>query len=449
MSTGISSVSNPEVRKLPALSESSFLRYLTFSVLYISQGIPEGILWFGLPAWMAVNGVSTTNIGMYVAVIGLPWSFKVIAAPMMDRFTFLPMGRRKPWILFGQFGLMTSFLSMALISDPLNNIMLLMITGFIVSLFGIFQDIAVDGLAIDILPIHQQARANGIMWGSKTLGIAGSLAAGTYIINNYGFSEAIITFSFSVLLIMIVPLLLRERPGEKILPWSPGHTSEASARLQVDSWKQLFSSLLKVFLLPVSLLMGIAVFSFNIGRGVIETLLPVFSVHELGWSDTHFANLLSVAKIASGVLGMLVAGALIDFFGKIRMLAIYLIILVLIMLAAAVFRDSWQNIYFSSGFIIVFTILETFISIAIFATAMALCWKRISATQFTLYMAISNLGRSVGSALLGSMDKVMDWDMIILSSIAFPMLMLILIRYIRFTHHSRRLDTLDLLEGKV
>lgn len=110
-----------------------------------------------------MNGKTAVEIGSYVAVIGLPWSLKIINAPLNDRFTYLPMGRRRPWVLFGQLGLILSFLSMSFIADPLNNLSMLMILGFTVNFFGVSQDIAVDGMAIDILPVDQQARANGLM----------------------------------------------------------------------------------------------------------------------------------------------------------------------------------------------------------------------------------------------------------------------------------------------
>lgn len=148
---------------------------------------------------MAMNGVSPAEIGVFVAISTLPWSFKILAAPVMDRFTFLIMGRRRPWIIFGQTGLMASFLAMAFIPDPLNHLTLLAIAGFMINLFTIFQDIAVDGLAIDIVPENQQARANGLMWGSKTLGKSAAVAAGIYIINAYGFFYAIAFFSLFIL----------------------------------------------------------------------------------------------------------------------------------------------------------------------------------------------------------------------------------------------------------
>ena len=96
-------------KPLPSLSENTFLRYFTFAALYVAQGIPEGLLWYGIPAWLAMNGKSPAEIGSYVAVVGIPWSLKILNAPIMDRFTFLAMGRKRPWVLFGQFGLIVKF----------------------------------------------------------------------------------------------------------------------------------------------------------------------------------------------------------------------------------------------------------------------------------------------------------------------------------------------------
>ena len=76
--------------QLPALSQHKTLRYFNFIALYIAQGIPEGMLFFAIPAWMAANGKTPGEIGSFVAVCGLPWSFKIVVAPLMDRFSYLP-----------------------------------------------------------------------------------------------------------------------------------------------------------------------------------------------------------------------------------------------------------------------------------------------------------------------------------------------------------------------
>jgi PAT family beta-lactamase induction signal transducer AmpG len=430
-------------KPLPSLSENTFLRYFSFAALYVAQGIPEGLLWYAIPAWLAMNGKSPVEIGSYVAVIGIPWSLKIINAPIMDRFTYLAMGRRRPWVLFGQFGLIASFLSMSLIIDPLNNLSALMILGFIVSFFEVSQDIAVDGMAIDILPVDQQARANGLMWGSKTLGISASVAAGSWIMSHYGYFYAIVSFSLIISIIILVPLLLRERPGEKLLPWTNGEASKLAEKIQLHSWKGIFKSLYKVFFLPVSFMMGVAAFSYSVGRGLIDTVLPVFTVQQLGWADTQYSQIFATANLISGILGMIIGGFLIDYFGKVKMITIYMSVLILLAAAMSFLKSFWQNDIFVTGFIICFYVLLTFTNIAIFASAMQLCWKRVSATQFTLYMAISNLGLAAGAALMGQLKGFLDWQFVILSYVLFACVMLVLVRFINFKNHQLRVEALE------
>jgi len=431
-------------KPLPSLSENTFLRYFSFAALYVAQGIPEGLLWYAIPAWLAMNGKSPAEIGSYVAVVGIPWSLKIINAPIMDRFTYLSMGRRRPWVLFGQLGLILSFLSMSLITDPLNNLSALMILGFIVSFFEVSQDIAVDGMAIDILPVDQQARANGLMWGSKTLGISASVASGSWIMSHYGYFYAIVSFSLIISVIILVPLLLRERSGEKLLPWTNGEASKAAEKIQLHSWKGIFKSLYKVFFLPVSFMMGVAAFSYSVGRGLIDTVLPVFTVQELGWADTDYSQIFATANLISGILGMIIGGFLIDYFGKVKMISIYMSLLIFLACAMSFLKSFWQNDIFVTGFIICFYILLTFTNIAIFASAMQLCWKRISVTQFTLYMAISNLGLAAGAALLGPLKDIFNWEYVILCYIVFAGVMLVAIRFINFEKHQKRVEDLEI-----
>jgi PAT family beta-lactamase induction signal transducer AmpG len=244
-------------------------------------------------------------------------------------------------------------------------------------------------------------------------------------------------------LIILVPLLLRERPGEKLLPWTKGEPSKVAEKIQLHSWKSIFKSLYKVFFLPVSLMMGIAAFSFSVGRGLIDTVLPVFTVQELGWADTDYSQIFATANLISGVLGMIIGGFLIDYFGKVKMISIYMSLLILLVTAMSFLKSLWHSGLFVTGFIIGFYILLTFTTIAIFASAMQLCWKRISVTQFTLYMAISNLGLAAGAALMGQLKGFLGWQFTILAYILFASVMLVLIRFINFEKHQKRVDDLE------
>ena len=106
--------------KIPTLSESAFLRYFNFSALYFTEGLPQGMLYIGIPAWMAMQGKSATEIGGFAVATSLPWTFKFVIAPLMDRYTYLPMGRKRPWVLLGHLGLILSIIIFAFVPDPLT-----------------------------------------------------------------------------------------------------------------------------------------------------------------------------------------------------------------------------------------------------------------------------------------------------------------------------------------
>ena len=81
-----------------ALIQSPRVRYAMGSMMYFAQGIPQGLLAIAIPAWLASLGVGAGEISSYMAVIVLPWAFKLVTGPFMDRYQFPAMGRRRPWI---------------------------------------------------------------------------------------------------------------------------------------------------------------------------------------------------------------------------------------------------------------------------------------------------------------------------------------------------------------
>lgn len=431
------------------LTDNAFTRYITFSALYIAQGIPEGITYFAIPAWLAMNGKSAMEIAAYVGVIGIPWSFKIIIAPLMDRFTLLAMGRKRPWVIFGQLGLIISFLIIGFVPDPLNNLSALMAAGFFISFFGAFQDVATDGMAVDVIPENEQARANGLMWGTKTIGISASLLIGTWLINNFGFSTAISSLSLAVAIIMLFPIYFKERPGEKTMPWTAGNISPDSKQTQLRSWKHIFKSLYKVVRLKSSLVFGIGIFAVGLMFGLIDTLLPIFSIQELGWTNSFFSNIFSITTVVGGFLGMFIGGYLVDYFGKIKMLSVYLFCLTILIAAFASLSNLWSNNLIVYAFIISYYTLYTFLCIAVFASAMHLCWKTVAATQFTLYMALSNMGRAAGAAMLGVLKTNFSWEIVFLIIAIIPIIMVILIQLINFKKHRVTVDSFVILKQTV
>lgn len=428
---------------LPALSDHTILRYCSFAILYVAQGIPEGMIFFGIPAWMAMNGKTAAEIGSYTAITLLASSFKIFLAPIIERFTFLPMGRRRPWIIFGQLAITGSLIAMSMIADPLNNMTWLIAIGFCANIFIMFQDIATDALVIDIVPVNEQSKANGFMWGAKIMGTAASLAIGTWLLNHYGFPAALLSLSVAVLLIMLIPLLFRERPGEKLLPWTEGEISADAVKMRSDSFAQIFRSLIKVLKLSNTLIFILASFIMLTGFAFMRTLLPVFTIQALGWTNQQYSSVYATTSLIGGILGMLAGGVLLDRFGKTKMLSIYLVSLIILTAILSFSASSWHESLFIKGYMFLFTTLYTFAVISMFAIAMQLCWKKISALQFTLFMAIYNLGQTTGASLIGPFRNHMNWSYTLLCFPGFLALALLIVQILNIKRHLEQVDKLD------
>ncbi|MEO6915569.1 MAG: MFS transporter [Chitinophagaceae bacterium] len=398
------------IRQLPALRESALVRYINFIALYLTEGLQMGMLFVGIPAWMAMSGKTPGEIGGFATACALPWTFKFIVAPLMDRYTFLPMGRKRPWVLLGQLGLIISLGIMAYVPDPLNNLHLFNISAFIVSALGAMQDAATDGMAVDLIPADEQARANGFMGGARMIGSSLSLAVGSWLLNTYSFTAAMIALCLAIGIITLIPLCLRERSSEKILPWTEGKISAINKRLQVTSWITIFKSLYEVFRLRNSLIISLILFLSQGAYNFFETLLPLFAVKVTGWTNVYYSRAFAMADLIGGISGMLLGGYLIEKFGKKRMIGIYFMLIISIVAALSFLQSYWHNTAFLYGFIIVYRWLNAFAKIGVFAIAMQFCSKKVSASQFTFYMTIGAMGSLVGATLIGPIKDHFSWE---------------------------------------
>ena len=177
----------------------------------------------------------------------------------------------------------------------------------------------------------------------------------------------------------------------------------------------------------------------------MRTLFPIFTIQALGWSNQEYSSVYAATSLAGGIIGMLAGGWLLDRFGNIRMLSIYLSLLIVLTAVLAFSEGRWNQSYFIEGYMVVFNTLFTFATIALFATAMQCCWKRISALQFTLFMAIYNLGQTAGAALIGPLRAQLSWPYTLL---AFSVLAAVALVVIQFLDTRRHLVKVEVLEAK-
>ena len=396
--------------KLPVLSNRSFFRYFVFTALYFAEGLQMGLLFVGIPAWMAVNNKTPTEIGSVAFACALPWTFKFVVAPLMDRYTILPMGRKRPWVIFAQIGLAASLVMLAYVPSPLTNMKGFMYAVFIVSTFGAIQDGATDGMAVDIVPADEQARVNGFMGGARMIGSSISLALTSWLMNVYNFTTATLVLAVVIGLITLVPICLREQQGEKLLPWTAGAASAETEKTQLTSWATILSSLLSLFRLKNSILVSLLMFVTMGAYNYFETLLPLFTVKVSGWTNISYSRAFATADLIGGIGGIFLGGWLIERFGKKRMIGVFFLLIILITASLALLKPYWANSPFIYGFIIAYRWLNAFAKIGVYAIAMECCSKIVSASQFTFYMTIGAVGSMVGATLIGPVKERFSWE---------------------------------------
>jgi MFS transporter, PAT family, beta-lactamase induction signal transducer AmpG len=427
---------------LPVLKDSQYLRFITLGLLYVAQGLPIGLFQIAIPAWLASQGLSAAQVGSFIFIAFLPWSFKLLSGPIMDRFSFPPMGRRRPWVLGAQAGIVAILLLiMVLAPDPAEQFMLMAGLGFMVNVCGALQDVAVDGMAIDVLEEDERGRANAFMFGGQVLGISASSAVGSVALAAGGLSLAALVLAVGVALIMLVPLFLRERPGERLLPWSSGTASREALDAQTDNFLGIFNILIKALILPMSLLLIVLEGANRIASGLLLAIAPVLTVQELGWAQTEYSQLVATAGVAAAVFGVLM-GPVIDRYGATRVLTIAVGIRALVFLTVGLTSSLWQADYYFQGVLMVNYLSGQIVTISIIALFMRICLPKISATQFAVYMASANLTLSIGSGLAAPLASL-DYSQMFLVVAGFNVLFLVLWPLLDLKRQQRDLDLLN------
>ncbi len=423
------------------LSGSTRLRLSTFTLFYLAQGIPIGLFTVALPAWLAAQGASAAQVGGMVAITGLPWAFKLVSGPFMDRFSFPAMGRRRPWIMGAQAGLALSHLSLLFISDPLAQWQLLVIAGVLINSFAALQDVAVDGMAIDILPLDERGRANALMAFGQVVGYSGFGALAGWLLTSQGLATTAMVSGLLIAGIFAVSTFVRERVGERLLPWTEGVASKVDGHTDA-SFAEIFRNLLRVLLLPMSLLLiGVELLS-RVGAGISVGLLPVMAVQDLGYGSEEYAYWFGMFSGAAAALGIFF-GPLIDRFGARRLLAVAMIGAAFV---AAVFASAtplWQEPGFVATMLATLLIFLQAFFVSMIALFMGICWSQVAATQFAIYMSLANLSRSAGAAVYATLAVPLGSSGMLYMMAALFILAAMLLSRFDAQAHDQRLAELE------
>lgn len=388
-----------------ALADSKLLRFGMFFFLYFCQGLPIGLSLIALPAWLAAKGADAAAIAGVTSAALLPWGVKMFNGLIMERYAFLPMGRRRAWLVGGQLVICLALVGMVALGPGSADLQVIAGVLFAMNLAATFQDAAIDGIAVDVTPSTEHGRVNAFMAAGQAMGMAASGAVAGMLLNPYGLRGAVIPLLVFMIASMISVCLVTERAGERRLPWSAGQ----AAALPSDHENTRWPSLLKAVIMAIAkrrvvIFLG-AFLLYGVSAAMIDIAIPLFAVQELGWASERASNMVALGGVIGGFSGLVFLGYAADRWGIRRLgMLCFLSFTLYWSVFALAFPPDVQAKAFAPGFYAL-SLASQGIFIAATALAMQLCRRDIAASQFALMMAVPNLARVI---LQNGVDPLLD-----------------------------------------
>ncbi|WP_068547148.1 MFS transporter [Thalassotalea crassostreae] len=366
-------------------------RLFSFSLLYISEGIPFGFTSVALVTYLRGAGLALDQIGLFMAALFMPWAFKWAWAPLIDIFKLRRFGGRKTWISFCTFAMIITLL-MTATTDYISDFQLLITMVTLNNVFCATQDVAIDALAVSTLKENERSRGNGFMFAGQYIGISLGGGGAMLFSSAYGFNNTLIFISALLSICLLYTLLFIKDPFTRELI----KQSKTNVFRQLAlKFKQFFVTLYESF--------------FRSGKGpalgILFALMPVGAMAlayatlstiqvDYGLSEAEIGRL-SIFNTITAATGCALGGWLGDRFGlKPTLIVTYILTAIpTIFLAWNIYQFGLVNIDTNTFYSIVITHgLFYGMSFGIHAGIfMGMTNPLVAATQFTAFMAMTNL----------------------------------------------------------
>ncbi|KAJ8304853.1 hypothetical protein KUTeg_018436 [Tegillarca granosa] len=145
------------VKKFGLVNDNDKMRLFSGNIvflayLYFIQGLPYGLQSKFLPVYFRTHGMSLTDIGFFKLLL-TPWMCKALWAPLVDRY-----GTKNKWLIWSMLGLVLTCIMGSF--TPPEYLLELACVLFLFNLLTSTQDIAVDGIAVQVLSTSELAYGN-------------------------------------------------------------------------------------------------------------------------------------------------------------------------------------------------------------------------------------------------------------------------------------------------
>jgi PAT family beta-lactamase induction signal transducer AmpG len=387
--------------RFPDLLATKPGRMAAFFLLYVTEGIPLGFTATAVATQMRRQGLGPAAIGAFVGSLYAPWAFKWAVGPIVDTLTVSRLGRRRFWIILTQLMMMATLL-VAMRVDFVHQLKLFTTVIFVHNLFGATQDVAIDALAVNVLPENERGTANGFMFSGAFAGQAIGGSGVLFLTPHMGFQNTfyvVCAWIACVTLFVAVPLREPVVPRPSVVGSALARTAREIRDFVVDAGR--------AFVGTRAALVGVLFAVLPGGAYALGLALQSNLAVELGMNDTQVGALNLWSSLISA--GCCVAGGWFsDRFGRRGTLAWTMAATAIPTLALAwsMQQHGWlhpiapdapnrpavpvplvQMFWASVLLYNVFQGLYYGIRSALF---MDVTTPRVAATQFTAYMALMN-----------------------------------------------------------
>ncbi len=381
--------------------------------LGFSSGLPLFILYNLLSAWLKSEGVDLKAIGLF-ALVGIPYTWKFLWSPAMDRFQLPFLGRRRGWMIATQIAVMLAVMLMGQF-NPSTEIWTVVFLAAIVAFFSASQDIVIDAHRREWLTEEQMGSGTALFVNAYKLStlVPGSLSL---ILSDIITWDWVFFITGLFMLPGILTTLLVSEP--RMYGPAPKTLREAVVEpfnefVNRRGWRHALLILAFIFL-------------YKLGDSMATALATPFYL-ELGFTRTEIGLVAKNAGLWASILGGILGAYWMLKTGVNRGLWIFGVFQALATLGFVILAQTGADLWVLT-WVIGFEAITVGLGTAAFTAYIALETNpRFTATQFALFTSLSAVPRTFINALTGYIVEVTGWTnfFILCFALAIPGLLLL------------------------
>ena len=381
--------------------------------LGFSSGLPLFILYNLLSAWLKSEGVDLKAIGLF-ALVGIPYTWKFLWSPAMDRFQLPFLGRRRGWMIATQIAVMLAVMLMGQF-NPSTEIWTVVFLAAIVAFFSASQDIVIDAHRREWLTEEQMGSGTALFVNAYKLStlVPGSLSL---ILSDIITWDWVFFITGLFMLPGILTTLLVSEP--RMYGPAPKTLREAVVEpfnefVNRRGWRHALLILAFIFL-------------YKLGDSMATALATPFYL-ELGFTRTEIGLVAKNAGLWASILGGILGAYWMLKTGVNRGLWIFGVFQALATLGFVILAQTVADLWVLT-WVIGFEAITVGLGTAAFTAYIALETNpRFTATQFALFTSLSAVPRTFITALTGYIVEVTGWTnfFILCFALAIPGLLLL------------------------